>query len=94
MQDSGEISYEKWGKIFVAHFLEIWVSMGAGEEKCKHMISGPGRLIAYVETLRETGFYNQGSEGWEWLDFLSINFSEYKNQKIITAEGYPKNNWV
>lgn len=29
-------------------------SRGAGEEKSEHMISGPGRLIAYVERLAFT----------------------------------------
>lgn len=68
--------------------------MGTHEEKSEHMIPGPGRLLAYVERLGETGFNSQESEGWEWLDFLSVNLLESENQKIIAAEGHPKNNWV
>ena len=63
MQDSGEISSEKWSAILAAHFLEIQISMGTGEEKSEHMIPGPGIFPAYVERLRETGFNSQESEG-------------------------------
>lgn len=63
MQDLGEISSEKWSAILVAYLLEICIPMGTGEEMSKQIIPGAGRLLAYVERLRETGFYSQQSEG-------------------------------
>lgn len=81
MQDSGEISSEKWIAILVACLLEICIPKGTGEEKSEQMMPGAGRLPAFMERLRGAGFYSQQSEGWERLYFLSISVPGCKNQK-------------
>lgn len=80
MQDSGEISSEKCSAILVTCLLEICIPVGTGKEKSEQ-IPGAGRLLAYVERLRVTGFYSQQREGWERLYFLSTNVPKGKNQK-------------
>lgn len=59
MQDSGEISPEKWSGILVTSLLEICILMEIGEEESEQTIPGAGTLPAYVERLRETDFYSQ-----------------------------------